>query len=372
MNIHPRKLASGEVVWRLEVHVNGKRRVSTVGPFTGKDQGRRTAEAKWHKFRAQVEEDAKAFLDPSRETLAQYLPRWLASQTDLKPTTVRCYEDMIRLHLLPKLGTVRLQNLSPDRVEAVWRDMEGRGRLRSALLARAVLRKALQDAVRLGALERNPVDRTKAPRQPKRRVQFFTVEEVDAILRHATPRWKPLIQFAAHSGLRIGEILGLCWGDVKLDEGILSVRRNVVTVGGKNIVQESTKTGAGVRSLTLPTAALDALRAHLKHEKEVTSATPVFATDDGGYLMARNVTRAFSKARDAAGVKKLPFHSLRHFAVTVQIAAGVPLPIISKRIGHATISMTADLYGHLLPQADRAAADAVDKYLTAQAGGRSD
>lgn len=367
MNIHPRKLATGEVVWRLEVNVNGRRRVRTLGPFTGKDEGRRTAEVEWHKLRRQVEEDVKAFLNPSRETVAQYLTRWLPDRTDLKPATRRCYEDMVRLHLLPTLGGVRLQSLSPDKIEAVWKDMERRGRLRSAVLARAVLRKALQDAVRLGALDRNPVDRTKAPKQQKKQVEFFTVEEVDAILRQAAPRWKPLIQFAAHSGLRIGEILGLCWDDVDMSRGVLSVRRNVVAVGGKNIVQESTKTEAGVRRLTLPAAARDALQAQRRNVQEVSAGNPIFATEDGGYLMARNVTRAFSEARDAAGVKRLSFHSLRHFAVTVQLAAGVPLPMVSKRIGHATLAMTSDLYGHLLPQADRAAADAVDKYLADQA-----
>lgn len=320
----------------------------------------------WAKDRKRrAEEDARNFVQPSKEPLKDYLPRWLErkEREGLRPSTIESYETAIRLYIIPALGTIALRDLPPAAVRRMVDGILATGHARTAANARNVLRIALGAAVKDGTLSTNVCDRVPAPKYEPQKRGAFSEEEFALLMSEvAGTRIKNLVPFAAYTGLRPGELVALCWQDVDLDKGTLSVRKS--------------KTKAGLRTVTLPRPALDALQAQrdmqfADRKAALASGTPwrnpegyVFATARGGPLDRKNVARDFRKFRRRAGLAdNLPLYSLRHTNVSLNVAAGVPLELISKRIGHTKFSFTLDQYGHLLPEADRDATDALDRYL---------
>lgn len=376
MNIHLRVNGSGERVWRLEVFVKGRRAVRTLDADARAVEGHppKAVQAAWHTLHEEIKAQVLGHVAPSRQPMEQYLKGWLdGGRARWKPTTYALYRHIVETHLIPSLGRVSLAETHPAVLQTLWDGLAAAGTVRTAALARTICRKAFQDAYRLGVVVTNPVDRTQAPVQAaKRPVEPFTLAEVERLLRAAGPRWRPLLEFAAFSGLRRGEICGLHWSDYDAATGLLAVVRSVVMVDGKPMVQETTKTQAGRRRFVLPDraqAALQTQRAWWTAAREAagdawqSDAGWMFCTRNGGVLSPRHVARAFEHARNAAGLPHQPFHSLRHFAVSVQLGAGVPLEVVSKRIGHGSRAVTADTYGHLLKEADEKAAQRIDQWL---------
>lgn|GEM_PF-830542 len=407
----------GKLSWRL--------RWDTKDAGTGKRKNeydtchgsRREAEKQWIEHEAEIRAGGVNYVQPAKDLLADYLPKWLERRrADLRPTTWGSYDQMARTHVKPALGATKLADLTAATVESWVADMlAGRGPeghpvgARTAAYARTVLRIALQDAVRLGLLKDNPVDRTRPPKQAPRHVEAFTPQQAMILFeRAASTRFRSLFEFAFYTGMRRGEILALRWDDVNMDGAMLVVRRSRVKVGGKRRGQEQApKTAAGERAVALPGLAVDALRRQwaaqakdkLKAGPEYNDQGFVFATMLGNPLGPDDISRDFRRLRDSApcpgcgrhtspdksakgshspmthyrcrchkewdatGLPQLPFHALRHSAATIQIASGVPVEVVSKRLGHRRISTTLDTYGHLLPEANTAAASKVDDFM---------
>ncbi len=373
MNIRPRPTKDGRVNWKLEVMVDGARRYKTVGPYPGNPaQQRKRAEAEWWKLKAKIEAEQAAFIAPSNQKVGDYIETWLRrKERDVRPKTISSYKDTLHRYALPTLANVELKNVSPAMIQNLVDKLHSQGLTRSVSMTRSLLRKAFQDALNLGLVAANPVDRVSQPKTTKKQVEAFTLEEVLTLIQAAPERWRPLLTFAAFSGLRISEVLGLKWEDVDLKRGYVTIRRGLVDIEGRSVLQENTKTEAGARSFTLPTVAADALRSQRKMQLEIRLAAGegwqdqgfVFASSTGKATGQTTARRAYRAVRDAAGVPKLTFHSLRHTAASIQLASGIPLETVSKRIGHKSRAVTADVYGHMLPQQDQDAATKIDAFL---------
>lgn len=386
MNLALRTKKDGAQVWRLEVYVDGRRVVRTVDahPTRRDPTGRIEAEAAWRQLREEVRQQVDRHQQPSRQRTGDYLTKWLATERPrLKPTTFASYRQVVTHYLIPHLGLIPLTKLAPATLERTWTaiaqegvDDPGLEKRRTAAYVRTVLRKALQDAFRLGLLPYNPVDRTKAPPpRPKRPVVPFTREEVEALIAAAPDRWQPLLTLVAWTGLRRGEVTGLQWGDWDEARGTLQVRRSVVVVEGSPVVQDgstyaATKTRAGLRTMTLPRRAQAALvhqRAWVAEQQTLAGSEWhdegwIFPTQTGRVLHPRNVARAYEQARDAAHLRHESFHGLRHHAVSVLIGLGISLEIVAKWIGHGSRAVTADTYGHLLPEINQDVARRIDAW----------
>lgn len=378
----------GDGRWQIELR-------GAKDPATGKyrryaftvDGSKRDAERLEAVRRAEINALAARWVEPSRETLGRYLSRWLddrltpGTPKPIRPTTARSYRGLIDTHLVPALGSVPLDELSPAMVQnaldSMGRKKGPNGRAispRTVGYCRTVLRMALADAARLGIVAQNVVDRTRAPKAAHRKVTSFTVEEVQALfVAGDRSRYGPLIRFLATTGLRRGEALGLKWTDITA-AGTVTVRRTVIESGARVYVQDDAKTRAGLRSLTLPETARDALRRQRRAQVEdkkrclaagrpYTDGGWVFAAENGALCWPRNANRAYTAARKAAGVPALPLHALRHTAVSLMLAAGVKLEVISKIVGHKNWSLTLDTYSDLLPEAGAGAAELLDRFL---------
>lgn len=355
--------------------VEGQRRRRTaylpVQP-RARDRGRRAAEAAWHRLQTSVRDELARQVDPSRQTLDEYLDAWLAAgAARRRPTTLVGYTGALAKYIRPRLGSTPLTRLTPRAIQAAVDAGVATGHVRSAALARTVLRRALADAVRLGALDANPVDRVlPPPRTPAAPIVPFTAAELDALLTAALPRWRPVFVFAASTGLRRGELCGLRWGDWDPVARVVTVARQVVMVGGLPQLQDVPKTDAGRRRFRVSAragAALDAQRAAQEADRrrfgpDWRDDGWVFATHAGTRLHPRNLSRAYEIARGRAGLRAEDFHALRHHAVSVMLGAGVPLHVVSKRIGHSSQVVTAQSYGHLLTEFDERAAALLDAW----------
>lgn len=374
---------TGQKTWRVRVMVQGRRVSRTVDwEPTARDHGRKKALAVATGLREEVRQQVAHHVRPVRHTTARYLREWLDNESPrLKPTTRASYRNSIEKHLIPQVGSIPVAKLAPATLERAWTAIAtdeaatpGQEKRRTAAYARTVLRKALQDAFRLGLITYNPVDRTKAPpARPKRAIIPFTREEVETLIDVAPARWQPLLTMVAWTGLRRGEVAGLQWEDWDEAAGTLQVRRSVVVVDGATVVQDgstyaATKTRAGLRTMTLPLRAQTALtrqRSWVAAQQQHAGALWhdegwVFPTQSGRVLHPRNVARAYEQARDAAHLRPESFHALRHHAVSVLLGLGVSLEIVAKWIGHGSRAVTADTYGHLLPEVNQDVARRVD------------
>ena len=388
MNIQPRPLKDGRPAWRCEFR-------AAPDPATGKPRRiietcrgtRRDAERYWVRRQAEIDAQGASFVQPAKDTLGEYLERWLADYVDqhCKPSTAASYRVLVRAHIKPALGAVPLRDLTAAQVAAWVADMarktvpkgseDDRTHVpispRRVAYARAVLRAALHEAVRLRMIPSNPVDLVRAPKQAPKQIQAFTLHEAQALDAAAEGhRLAVLVRTAWRTGIRLGEILALQWSDVDFEAGTILVHRNIVEVEGKRIVQEAPKTEKGRRTVAMTATVAVDLQAHRTRLEEERRAAGeawqdggwVFCTQEGKPLAARNVERLFYSFRDGAGLPAYGFHSLRHTWATLAKRAGVDIAEIADALGHESPAFTAKVYAHVLPEGRREMADRFEAF----------
>jgi integrase len=297
------------------------------------------------------------------QTTGQWLTQWL---TEILPGTVTAkteisYRQVVADYVMPSVGKVPLARLSPDHVQRMMRTLQRRDLSpRTVAYARAVLRRALGQAVRWDKVQRNVAALVEAP--PKAATKLddaLDADEAAAVLRAASgDRLEALAVLVLMVGLREGEALALRWDDVDLVAGRLTVT--------------AAKTTAGLRTVALPARAVDALKAHRAHQAAERLAAShwidlglVFPTTVGTKYNRRNILRWWHNLTIKAGVGRRRFHASRHTAATLMLNNGVALEVVSATLGHAGLAITADVYARVGPELQRTAADAMDQVLGA-------
>lgn len=343
----------------------GKRRLKSVGGF----RTRRDAERALSKMLEQINQGT--YVEPSRMTLADYLPQWLeaARLRGLRQTTLVGYEVMITRQLIPRIGALQLRELTPAHLNSLYLELLERGRLqrpgglspRTVRAAHTVLRRALRDAVRQGLLTRNVADLADPPSaaaaraEARKSVKTWTPAELRQFLDRARDhRLYPAFLLGAMTGMRRGEVLGLRWTDVDLDDKRLTITQTLVAPRYELVYSEP-KTAAGRRTVALDDRTAAALREHRRQQTtERLAFGPgyretelVFTQEDGSPLVPLIFTQRFQKASRDAGLTQIRFHDLRHGHVTYLMQAGVPLPVIAQRVGHSSVAVTGDIYSHV-------------------------
>jgi len=312
---------------------------------------------------------------PDRRTkLGPFLRRWLdeVARPTLRASTYSSYDDILRLHLVPGLGRIPIAKLAPDEVQSFLN-----AKLASGLSPRrvrylhAVLRRALVTAERWGLVTRNVAKLVDPPRVPRYEIRPLTPEQARRLIETASDdRLRALWITALGTGLRQGELLGLRWEDVDLDARRLRVRHTLARVDGKLVLLEP-KTARSRRTIVLPAVVVVALRAHRSRQKlerlgagsRWVDSGHVLATTIGTPIEAAAVTRAFGRALARAGLPHSRLHDLRHAAATFLLAGGFGLEDVKDLLGHSSIVLTSDTYGHVLEQRQRQVADGMDAVL---------
>lgn len=293
----------------------------------------------------------------------------------LKQTTVAFYRRIIMRHVLTHLGGIKLANLSAPMLNSFYGDLlrNGRGAGDSGLSPTTVARvhvtvhRMLRDAVRWGELQRNVADQATAPRPTKQDLAPWSPRETGQFLEAIRgTRLGPLWHLAATTGLRRGEVCGLRWKDLDLDQHRLTVARARVMAGGQ-VVTSTPKTATSQRTIGLDPLTVSVLRTHraLQNGWRLAAGEAwdgddmVFTDEVGRPLHPSAVSKLFTQAVRAAGIRLIRFHDLRHGHATAALEAGAPLKVVSERLGHRSISITADVYSHVRPEVDQAVAENV-------------
>jgi len=312
-----------------------------------------------------------------RIKLEAFLDRWL--EDSVKPSvrakTYDSYKQLVRLYIKPDLGHVRLSKLTPHDVRKFMNArMESGLSARTVLYCRAVLRRALRQAVCDGVIFRNVATLVEPPRSVRPEAKVLTPEQAGAFLKAIKEnRLQALYTVALSLGLRQGEALGLRWQDLDLDNRTLRVNTALQRIDGKVQLVEP-KTSRSRRTLPLPDSVVQSLRSHRVRQKEERlkagerwhEAGFVFTTPIGTPLDPRNVLREYQAALKGAELPRLRFHDLRHSCASLLLAQGVQPRTVMEVLGHSQISITMDTYAHVMPAMMRNAADAMDSALGAK------
>ncbi|WP_052351633.1 tyrosine-type recombinase/integrase [Deinococcus pimensis] len=286
--------------------------------------------------------------------LRDWLPRWLdIKQATLSPKTHANYTHLAHKHLLPLLGDHDLHTLTPTDLTRTYRRLSRAGYSNSLLhQIRVILRGALQDAHETGLTAHNPARSARAPRRSQpRRARALTPDELRVFLTTAAgERLEPLLHLAVLTGLRRGELCALRRAHLDLDAGILRVRENL-TLAGRQPTLGSPKTAAGTRDVHLAHDTITLLRAHLQRQHaehpQLREDGPVFTNQWGRRLHPDSLTKLATRLARAAGLGPLRFHDLRHTHASLMLARGVPVEVVSEKLGHSRPSVTLDLYRHV-------------------------
>jgi integrase len=303
-------------------------------------------------------------------TLDRYLDEWFTLQrTRIEPTSWHNYATMARIYLRPALGARRLAELTTHDLDVHYVQLlEGGGRngrplaRRTVAYAHAILHKALGDAVAAGLLDANPCERATVPRiDPRfddapRRLRTWDADQVAHFLAHPRdPELHDVWRVALGTGMRRGELLGLRWEDLDLDVPQLRVAA-ALTSAGRQLRLKGTKTRR-IRTLHLDAGTAEVLG---RQPRRTPAPYPVvFARRDGSPWRPEDVTDRWRRQWPGLELPVIRLHDLRHTHSTLLLQAGVPIKVVSERLGHSNVAMTLDIYAHVLPAMDRQAAEVI-------------
>jgi integrase len=339
------------------------------------------ATAAERRFLVELEDAAaQTCADERGQTVAGFLTDWLVqSAPTRRPTTSVSYERCVRDHVIPVLGAVVLRDLSADHVRSWQAELLRKPlRFRDGTLSpttvrycHRLLRRALQDALRWELIDRNPCDAVIAPRRADTEMQVWSPTEARRFLEFvADDRLAAMWRLFLATGMRRGEIAGLRWIDVDLEAGRLAVRHTRVLVYDQATVSEP-KTRRSRRVVAVDEGTQRALTLHRQRQNterryasEVWTETGyVVVREDGQPLDPDRISHLFRLTAEAAGVPRIRLHDLRHTAAALALATGMHPKVMSDRLGHSSIAITLDVYGHLVPGLQEDAAAAVGELL---------
>jgi integrase len=337
------------------------------------------------------------YVEPTKMTVAQYLNHWLEVDIDRRVAarTAARHRGIVEKDIMPKLGHVPMRKLTAAHIEAFEAEQQREGWVKPraerglaagvdasmqekrGLSAQTVLHihrtlsQALDHAVRIGILVKNPARQVRPPRPPSREIKILDKEEIATVV-NATQRaglYAPVL-IAVTTGMRRGELLALRWSDVDLKASTLTVNQSLERIKGK-FQFKAPKTKTSRRTISLPVSVVEALRDHYKEQLEVRfrlglgrdPRALVFSRADGQPLDADALSKSFRRLVSKTKVTPITFHGLRHTHISHLLMDGVHVKVVSERAGHANVNTTLSVYAAYIPIMQADAALRVDAWL---------
>jgi integrase len=350
--------------WSAQVTIDGKRLSQS---FASQKECRA-----WVRATVDQIDDGLSFTG-ARLTLGEYLQTWLqSSKGSVRPKTWHQYEGIIRNHLAPHLGKTRLSELQPYMIQQTYAALREAGHSqRNVQLVHSVLHRSLVIAQRQGLIGRNPVDAIEPPRVSHKEMRILDDNQARQLIITAQgSRDEAIYHLALTTGLRQGELLGLNWRDIDWSANTLQVKRQLQRIPQEGLCFGEPKTRAGRRMIQLGEATMRLLAAHRQRQdqEKMNSDWPendlVFPSTIGTPMEPRNLYRRYKTLLKKAGLPDIRFHDLRHTAATLMLLNGIPLLVVSRRLGHSKPSVTLDIYGHAMPGMQDEAAALMDEMMT--------
>jgi len=337
-------------VWMVDIkfqHPDGRvERVRKVSPV----QTRRGAEAYERDVRQALLGGTHGRKEDQNLTVSKFAEEFLTvyAETNNKPSEVESKRMILNLHLVPAMGRLRLEEIGQRHIEA-YKSRKAKEGLKAKTINNhlAVLGRMLGIAVEWGFLEHQP--KVRWLKTPEPQFDFLSFEEAEALLHAVEPEWLPMILTALHSGLRLGELLGLRWSDVDLEAKRIFVCRAAV----RGII--GTPKSGKSREVPLTVQARDALRAHRHLKGEL-----VFCDERGGLLTKGQCRWPVWRACDEAQIRRIGWHVFRHTTASHLVMRGAQLKAVQEILGHSDIRITMR-YAHLSPDVNRQAIELLER-----------
>ncbi len=350
--------------WQASLQVNGARKV-----VYGKTE--KEARKKLQEVQRQLAV-SHSLPTAGRRTVSDLLDFWLDTVKDtLKPRTLSDYQRVGDQLIKPQIGQIRLSQLEPGHVQALYNRLATKGSKRRAFYVHQTLHRALNLAVMWNWIPSNPAARVIKPSYRAERKDLWTHDELSLFLEAIQGHWlAPLWIVTLSTGCRLGELLALPWDCVDLTGRTIRICRAVQRIG-REWVETTPKTRAGERTIALPGEAVEALRHHRAVQAELRlKAGPawqrqdlVFTGELGRILFHSTPERAMRRLCESIGIKPQTPHGLRHLHASLLLAKGLPITAVSQRLGHANAAITMSVYAHALRKQDDEAAMAIQAVL---------
>ena len=314
------------------------------------------------------------YTEPSMMPFGDYLDQWLRnSSRKQRPKTAEHHEYIVCLHVKPKLGYIPLAELRPMDIQSLYNEKMDTGLSSQTVIhIHRTIHQALREAVDSDLLIRNVAERVKPPRLVKPELRSLTVEEVHTLLSAAKGIGYHLpIHLAIYTGVRRSELLGLRWSDIDLSKGELSVKKTVVVSRGQIIIGDP-KTKSSMRTISMDSKNVELVRTHQERLRTAPCARPdtllsqsrICVRTDGQPMKPGGLSKGYKRIAQKCGISGVRFRDLRHTHATMLLDTGVGIHIVCARMGHSSVQVTIDNYGHLLPSSDADAAKTLLNKLT--------
>jgi len=333
-------------------------------------------DSEWYKFKAEIE--SGLYIKPGKMTFSSFMDIWETKFVlkHLEETTIFNYLYHANKRIRPHFGEKTINKIKTMHLVDFLDKLadEGVGSATRVYVFR-VLRSIFTKAKEWKILTENPMDGVTKPKDTPKEMEVYSEEEVYtllAALEKEDIRFRVIVSLALTTGMRRAEILGLEWKHIDLDKGIIDIKQTIPKTKKEGAVIKGPKRQSSVRKIVVPSSVVVELKVYQAHMMRVRSNSEipweggdyhfVFARKNGLPLHTNSIGdrwRSFHRLR-CPGIKYIRFHDLRHTSATLLINQGVHAKIISSRLGHAKISTTMNVYGHVIESADRAAADTFD------------
>jgi len=305
------------------------------------------------------------YANDERMTVNVFIDKWFELvKPRLRTSTQTVHEVMIRLHIKPAIGYIRLSQLTPVTLQHLYADKLKEGLSnRSVKYIHSIIHQMLAQALKWGLVTRNVSDAVDAPVPARKPIEPLTQPQVQSLLEVLKDdRLYCYYLVLLGCGLRRGEALALTWDCVDLDNGLVFVKKSLNAVKGKGLVVSEPKSSSAIRIVAMPEFVKDAL----SNKEKVVESSYVFCTSKGTPFSPRNINRHFKKVLQKANLPQtIRLHDLRHTFVSYMLFQDVPVKDVQVIAGHADFSTTKEIYGHLMPGAQKEAAKKMDSLFNA-------
>ncbi len=309
--------------------------------------------------------------------LGEWLEQWLNNykKHSVRPSTWESYQVIMNTHIIPAVGKIPLKRLKAANLQQMYAEkLKTVGKRGTPLSTRyvrymhAIVRQALQQAVKEKLVPYNAADATQPPRLIGKEMSILSEEEIGKLLEAIKDdRYYLAYKLAVATGARRGEVLGLCWDCVDFYQETKTIKRQLLALKDDPQLDHHLKTKAGKRNITLPpgiTKELKALKKMQSKEQvalgEAYVGNPhnlVFTREDGSAINPQDFSKHFQRLCERAGLPRIRLHDLRHSHASLLLKKNIHPKVVQERLGHSSITMTLDLYSHLTPGLQKEAAD---------------
>ena len=307
------------------------------------------------------------------DTFNQFLDQWLLiTKQRVKPKTLYDYRNILK-YSRRRFGNTRLADVRGEHIQLLYTEMLEKGlSARTVKVLHVVLNSAFNTAVKWGHIPYSPTDRVTAPKQQRKKIAVWSIEEVrefsEVIAAH---KYRHIYQLLLYTGIRRAEACGLTWSDIDLDAQTLTVKGNLQRIVGEGLVHGTPKTNRSFRKIALANSAKEILKnqRNIQLQSRLTAGPAwigedwVFTDEIGNPIDPDKLTTGFKVLIEKTNLTKITLQGLRHTFASLSIMAKIDAKVISESLGHSSVSFTLDTYGHLFPAQKQAAADAFDIFL---------